>query len=95
MQSLEADKNIWYNVSKHDTHRIEKGAYIIHKHTLCTAYKSTVQTEQAGAMLLEPGRQSDSGYHHIRGTVVANTDTWVFFFYLFSSSITPTYLISR
>lgn len=35
-------------------------------------------------MPMEPGRASGSGYHNIRGTVVANTDTWVFFFYRFT-----------
>ena len=31
---------------------------------------------------MEPGRLCDSGYFYIRGTVVANTETWVFFFFL-------------
>ena len=54
---------------------------MIDKYNLCTAYKSTVQSEQAGVLPLEPGRLCDSGYFYIRGTVAVYTDSWVFFFY--------------
>lgn len=40
--------------------------------TLCTAYKSTVQTEQAVTDVMESGHISGSGIF-IHGTVAANT----------------------
>ena len=39
-----------------------------HTVTLCTAYKSTVQTEQTVTQVMESGRVSDSGLF-IHGTV--------------------------
>lgn len=54
------------------------GAYDIIRITLCTAYKSTVQTEQTVIIVMESGHLSDSGiYTH--GTVVANTGCGCFY----------------
>lgn len=56
--------------------RLEYSCYP--EHTLCTAYKATVQTEQAVIDIMESGHMSGSGIF-IHGTVVANTGPWVFF----------------
>ncbi len=56
--------------------RLEYSCYP--KSTLCTAYKSTVQTEQAVMNVMESGHMSGSGFF-IHGTVAANTVSWVFF----------------
>ena len=44
--------------------RLEYSCY--HQTTLCTAYKSTVQTEQAVTNVMEPGHMSGSGIFHPR-----------------------------
>lgn len=61
--------------------------------TLCTAYKSTVQTEQTVIDIMESGHISGSGIF-IHGTVAANTGSWVFFNTSFKrlSSKIPTYI---
>lgn len=52
---------------------IDRGKYSCYpKPTLCTAYKSTVQTEQAVTNVMESGHISGSGII-IHGTVAANT----------------------
>lgn len=63
--------------------------------TLCTAYKSTVQTEQAVTNVMESGHMSGSGIF-IHGTVAANTVSWVFFILLFKCFLTksPHILVS-
>lgn len=47
--------------------------------TLCTAYKCTVQTEQAVMKIMRSGHICDNGIY-IHGTVVANTVRGCFLF---------------
>ena len=55
-------------------------AYDIMQITLCTAYKSTVQTEQTVTECHGVGSHGVTVELFIHGTVVANTDSWVFFY---------------
>ena len=54
-------------------------AYDMMQITLCTAYKSTVQTEQTVTERHGVGAHGVTVVFFIHGTVVANTDSWVFF----------------
>ena len=58
-------------------------AYVIIRETLCTAYKSTVQTEQTVTLVMESGHNVTVG-RNIHGTVDANTDFVGVFLYFFS-----------
>lgn len=50
--------------------------------TLCTAYKSTVQTEQTVIAYHGVGSQKVTVEFSTHGTVVTNTDSWVFLCFL-------------
>ena len=80
MCSVGAERNAPHSTRNNNLDNLYFICYLII--TLCTAYKSTVQTEQTVMYSHGVGSQGDSGisYIFIHGTVVTITDSWVFFY---------------